>query len=315
MTAELYDQLGLDYKLAETNFHVCCPFCHDAKYHLRVYLDNGGWMCFRCGQRGAWDYLLWRVTGRRADVENTTAVDGLVDFNLVTAIQEVLEMPLYREYDERLIVPIKFPRWAIPITRKDREVLQFLKKRGFGQAEIITYGLRKSTDGQHLFIPYYEDDALVYWQTRSIYGKTIAFPSTGEVQAGASSVVFGLDVARRAIESGQCDNVIVTEGWADAIAAGLGGVALGGKTISEQQKKKLALLRSPRYTVLLDGDGTEVNSMYVFKKLELAGLNVGIAHCERSLDPCDMGRAAVSAAVMQTAPPVSGQFFQNLLEV
>lgn len=265
-----------------------CPFCVDVSgrpdtgYHLYVNTKKGKWICFRCGNQGNAQWLIKKLDFQ-AQIEFEKSEQP---FNL----QELLLRSLYGEIKEDKVKTqaMKYPHWAVKIHAKDA-AWKYLKGRGITIDNILTYKLRRSQDGQFIFVPFYEDGMFVYWQARAIHGKEKLNPSNAEGTLGKSYYLFGHDQAKNR------ETIVVCEGWADAITIGMNAVSIQGKTISDVQTEKLLKLKPNRVVVMLDfDDETEHQAKQIAQKIydrSMGAVSVGIVNGfgKTDLDPNDMG--------------------------
>lgn len=120
--------------------------------------------------------------------------------------------------------------------------LNYLNKRAITEQKAKAYGLGYSADNIILF--YYEYTLLVYWQTRSLFGKVFRFPEN----TNKSDFLYGFDT----VEPTQ--TVYIVESPIDAITIGDGALAIGGDAISKKQVRKLRMLLPGKVIICTDND-------------------------------------------------------------
>ena len=138
-------------------------------------------------------------------------------------------------------IPIDNPKWP----RLQKLALGYLKSRGITHKDATAYKLHYTPT--MIVFPYIEYDMIVYWQARTFSKviKQFLFPEISK-----SAFLYGFDNA----EPGQ--PVYLTEAIFDALSIGPGGMAIGGATLQEEQRRKLRAI-NPSYIVLAPDNDTE----------------------------------------------------------
>ncbi len=260
-----------------------CPFCkdkvgkHDTGFHLYANTSKQRWICFRCGSSGGLRYLLKRLN---VEVSDEPVWDNGVN------IKEILMDFMYHEDQKQPITkPIDYPRWAVRIRRND-EAYKYLIKRKFTVTDIIHYRLRRTDDS--IFIPFYENNMFVYWQTRGIFSDKKLNPPNSDKILGKSNYLFGHDLSVKA------DTIIIVEGWADAITVGPGAVSIQGKILSDIQAYKLSKMGAKRFVFFPDFDDktseTTIDSANKLRKYVDVPVGFVDMYGKETRDPNDIGR-------------------------
>lgn len=102
----------------------------------------------------------------------------------------------------------------------------YLLNRKITEDQIKIYGIGYA--GFDVVFPYKEDDKVVYWQSRSVLNKKFNFPSN----SNKTDWLYGYDNIE------PCSPIIVTESIFNSLMFDR-GVAIGGSSLSQQQKYKI----------------------------------------------------------------------------
>ena len=136
-----------------------------------------------------------------------------------------------------------------------------------------------------IIFPVYENEEMVYFQARCVgegHPKYLN-PKKGHFKKSRRAIIFNLERAK--------DEVVITEGWLDAISI-KNGVATFGKMVSEEQVLLLLSRKFKRYIILFDDDATK-ESLQLAERLLIGGADdVRIA----LLDGCDTNSNRKAAA-------------------
>lgn len=162
--------------------------------------------------------------------------------------RSILSNSYIKEEDTEIILempenatPIDVPKWP----KLQKLALNYLESRGVTKKDAMAYKLHYTPT--MIVFPYLEYDMIVYWQGR-VFSKEIKrflFPETSK-----SAFLYGFDNA----EPGQ--PVFLTEAIFCALSIGPGGMAIGGATMHDEQRRKLRAL-NPSYIVLCPDSDTE----------------------------------------------------------
>jgi hypothetical protein len=123
--------------------------------------------------------------------------------------------------------------------------LNYLQSRAISPQEAKQYYIHY--DSVSIIFPYVEFGVVVYWQSRSMVGKTFEFPPDS-VGVTKSQFLYGFDH----VEPG--DQIILCEAIIDAINIGPGAMAIGGANLSEAQIRKLKILGPSSIILAADND-------------------------------------------------------------
>jgi len=102
-------------------------------------------------------------------------------------------------------------------------------------------------DSVSIIFPYVEFGIIVYWQSRSMVGKTFEFPSE-TVGVTKSEFLYGFDQAEPR------EPLILCEAIIDAINLGPGTVAMGGADLKNKQLRKIKILNPSEIILAADND-------------------------------------------------------------
>lgn len=227
-----------------------CPFHEgDQKRHLWLNLSKQVFQCFRCSAHGTLANLLYQVRRKVPDRISVEDLRALVFDRPVVESKPVVKSPA---------LALDWPEHFRPLWEGNRDstlckqALKYLHGRGVDDNTIELYRIGYVPFGFYRYrvvIPIIENEEVVYWVARDFSGqaeKKILNPPSDKTGHKAKDYVFGLNFALRMGHGTLC------EGAFDGMAAGAGGCALLGKTISDTQLDKLCFL--PSLTILLDAD-------------------------------------------------------------
>lgn len=163
--------------------------------------------------------------------------------------KEIAEVPKETE--------ISMPSGAKPIseiqeTAAYKFAVNYLKSRSISAQEAEQYYV--NYDSVSIIFPYVEFGIIVYWQSRSMTGKTFEFPPDS-VGVTKSEFLYGFDQAEPR------GTLILCEAIIDAINIGPGAVALGGAQLSEKQLKKIKILNPDEIILAADNDKPDENNI------------------------------------------------------
>lgn len=263
----------------EANFYVkytgdfvslACPFCNgDDKLHVKVANTDREWgWCFRCE---TWTDAVKFVMVHRG-IERYEALEfikrGEFTESLATALQRQERKPKPRPREE--VLPKEFELVTLaPATAYGKSALRYLRKRKVTDLQLIDHGMGYCSTGNYhgcVIVPTTRDGDVVYFVARAFLRPGIKYlnPSKDEIGTGKSEVIFNYDRARVLGEG------VVCEGVFDALAMGTRGMAIFGKSASDEQ---LAMLMSfKKLGVCLDNDATR-ERMELVEKLCRLGVN------------------------------------------
>ena len=149
-------------------------------------------------------------------------------------------------------VPIKDEKYPLP----RKMAINYLESRGITYNDAVSFRIHYTPT--MVIFPYLEYDEIVYWQGRSFNRniKEFEFPDINLSGVGKSQFVYGFDNA----EPGR--PLYVTEAIFCALTIGPGGIASGGATLVESQRRKIRALGPSHIVLAPDGDEEGLASIY-----------------------------------------------------
>jgi DNA primase len=153
----------------------------------------------------------------------------------------------------------------------EKMAIQYLSSRGIDNDKIQKYKLHY--DVGSVIFPYFEYDAIVYWQKRSIGEKRFEFPDLNTFGVGKEMFIYGFDQCERDMPMYVCESII------DSITLGDNAVATGGASMSIQQCKKIKAILPSK--VILTPDRDEAGVLSVLKNTALIKsiLDIDVLFC------------------------------------
>ena len=216
-----------------------CPVCREGKSWLKKkrlfhYPDTGTFYCFNCSK--SWNSYSWlgEVAGMtKEEIDLHSDSDEVVKKEIFLD-----EEPLYKRSNNSL------PHDSINLLDKRQQdfyrsnstfikAVEYLKKRKLDLAinKSPSYFI-SFTDFIHknrICIPYYDDNKIVFYQTRSIDGTEPRYLN----KIGCDKTLFGIERVDSSI-----DYIFLFEGPLDASMV-KNGVSVAGLTLTEKQQKQL----------------------------------------------------------------------------
>lgn len=292
-----------EHTSSASEVRVNCTRCGDYKHHAYVSLRTGSWMCHRCGEKGGVYNLVAMLEGE----ENYANIKKILqsvkapahnhsDLNISFFLEQLTVRPKEDANATETHRKIPWPKYRTKDVDTGVKAYSYLRARGFSRADIQYYRLRCSACEKYVVVPFFEEGDLVYYQIREINGDQKLNPENG-VALGKSCYLFNHDGAA------QYEEVIVVEGWADAITVGRNAVAIQGKVLSKIQAKKLAALEAKRYIIFLDADDDttkqQADSAQLLSVYTQAPVFIVDAYGATKKDPNDLGRAECNRIISE----------------
>lgn len=270
-----------------------CPACiRDNRSHigtLHVNYHKGMCLCHSCGYAArsltvALRDLVGHVPRGVALPSGTSIVDAVRK----TMDEEVVSV---RKKDHKPTgLPDGFRRLYSSRIVDDEEAMarKYVHGRGVDEKTIEKFGLGYVRGNARLrnfvVFPFWMGGECVYWQGRRCFDMgRLAAKSFNPPATTREKFLFGLD---QAVES---DTVFLCEGPFDAVAFGVGGIALTSKVLHAAQVALLASLTPKRLVVCLDADehGRSQEYASILSRV-MSGVRVGYLLL-KSGDPSDHG--------------------------
>lgn len=226
--------MGAEYQMR-------CPFHQDSDPSLSVNVSKGVFICFGCGEKGKLGKLVRKLTGGTAEI--ATSSDSTE--------QAKAEIALPSDYT---------PLWQKPRSQYAKLALAYVFRRGITLEQLARYRIGYCGNGfftGRLIVPVYTRGCLMSFVARDFTGRAenkVKYPRGSRT----SEALFGYDQMRKEGRLGT--RVVITEGWADALAVDrelvgsskTGVVALGSNRISMSQVGLLSDVGE--FVILLDSD-------------------------------------------------------------
>ena len=261
------------YDVREVNnpdeVRIHCPFCNDDKYHGYVSLTKEVFNCFRChssqspGKRGysAYYFLLRAHSLSRSEILDVLhgggdAASGFIASTKKDKLSDVIERlsEATEEIIEEEFEPLDFPE-SHPVSpysssTVNRKAWMYIKKRLGKKAPYWTkeLGFRYCVSGPYsrrILLPVYDEERrLIYFQ-----GRAFMPPSSNPpyLNPAVERPLFSpLGVIG--------DDIVLCEGYFDALAIGSKAVAVFGSNLTDRQFKAIVTGDVSRITICFDDD-------------------------------------------------------------
>lgn len=241
--------IGIKTHFAPNNeFAIACVFCGDHEHHLHINEAKQRYFCYRRGCKGHTNTII-KHFGLSLDLKESTETSTLE--KLKKRFSDITLKPV----QDKAIPPVSLDLSKYQPLGHTKSLLaskakQYVLNRGFTEEQIKQYDLRIGS-GEHtgrIIIPFYEHQNCVYFQARAYMMspvKKVRNPTKQDITDGKSKWLFGFDQAQA------YEQVVVCEGWASAMSAGLNAVAISGTALSTTQLKKL-ICNWNDFVILLD---------------------------------------------------------------
>ena len=256
---EILTGLGIDAKRQRRELVALCPNPSHPDQHVGSWSMrcepgsdmNGLSYCYACGWSGDVFSLVSLVRGC-SFTESVDHVKGVAsDAELGEHAADVIyaDEAYDREFMSWLPQEMKRPDEVGPI-KKGGACWEYLVGRGFGEDEVLYYGLGDMQDSLRMFVPIMFGGKLIGYVARTYVDaeKKVKFPRGG---ASGTWGLIGLDRADRSRKIGS-----LVDGWADAFRLRQAGVqnpiAACGSSLTAEQAWALSWLE--QIDVWADGD-------------------------------------------------------------
>lgn len=276
---------------SDSEIRMNCRACGDHKHHMYVHVRSGKWMCHRCGEHGSLYTLIAQLEG---DADYRTIKQICQKFKTPEipsslSFHDIKEMLLSREKETSVEThkTIPWPKYYLRDACFSSVAMDYLKSRGFSKEDVQFYRLKTDRQEKYIVVPFFENGDLVYYQIRGINNSQKLNPEKG-VALGKSCYLFNHDGAK------QYEEVVVVEGWADAMTVGKNAVSIQGKILSKIQAKKLADMKANKYVIFFDADDStaqhQVNSAKLLQGYTDKPVFMVNSYTQTDKDPNDLGR-------------------------
>jgi len=254
-----------NYRVGDKSYRVNSLFDkEDRKKHLYIFVDGGGFRCFKTGKAGSFEFLV-KVVDRLPGDMNEESTQKRIDRHILAKYYVIKEKEFLEKVNNLIrettnirvnLNKIDLPEGTYPLTKEteiNKKFFNYLEGRGITREMIKRFRMGycvKGTYTSRVIIPIYDNKKIVYFMSRDITDKSskkYLNPSRDEVQGnGTGAIVFNLDH----IKAG--DTVVITEGIFNAFHNTEENVVLCsifGKTILYNQLKKI-LKKKPKAIIL-----------------------------------------------------------------
>lgn len=246
--------------------------------------------------------------------------------------ENLLESPVALKYlKDREIPNEMITRFGIGYSKDFNEIIDYLRKKGFSDGVILESGVAKIKN-DHMF------DAIatrIAFPIINIYGEVVAFSgrtmeknvdyakylNTAETPLFSKSRnLFGINLVKKAKQTGGLSEVIIVEGQIDVISLHKAGfssaLASLGTALTPEQAKMIKRL-SDNVVICYDGDFAGVKAtLRGLDILKKEGLNVRVATLPNKMDPDELIKSQGNDAfkkVLENALPLI-EYKLNYLE-
>lgn len=260
-------------------YRICNPFDGDQKYKLNINIVKGVCHDWRPGHQN-FDGPFVKFVQKFRNISFHEAIREVCGQRL--DLQSILKPKKTEEVPEEPQEPSsQLPTSAKPLRSAGENVvrstaLNYLATRGVSLEIAKKYDLHY--DSQMIYFPYREYDIPVYWQGRSINGKTFLFPENDASGSGKAQYLFGFDFA----EPGE--TLLIAESNFNAISLGDGATSSGGAGMSKSQGHKVKALNPGKVILAPDNDYEGV--MSIMRNADLIALYSSIP-CFFALPPSE----------------------------
>ncbi len=308
-------------------YWACCPFHNEKTPSFTVNEDEGFYHCFGCKESG--DVISFIMKYESCDFIQAIEIlakNANMEIPHYTGEKEVFEKKgkkdriiklldaAYKHYNENLYLPKakvaqeyiksrKFTKsdlenFKIGYADGPFEIVNYLKKQGFSESEMLDAGVVRNKDKHYfdinanrLVFPIFNSfNECVGFSSRVLdksLPKYINTPETLVFHKGR--VVFGINLVKALKQQGLLDKIIVVEGQIDVIAMHRAGfrsaVACMGTAMTKENAHELKKLSN---SVILCFDGDTAGEKATVKSIEVLkeeGLDVKIVALPDKHDP------------------------------
>lgn len=258
-------EANFDYKTRKggSELVICNPFNGDTGFHFNISINKANCHDWRGDDwAGNFKPTFLRFVQLYRNCSFTQAVKevcgGSVNLNSLRNELRKQRQQVDTEAKEREDVGISLPVGSQPILESSQPkmaaiLINWLNARGVDLEHIKLYNLHHCAD--HVVWPYYEYDALVYWQSRSRFNKFFLFPDES-VGVTKGMFIYGFDMIEPS------DYMILTEAIFGSHTLREQCGASGGAVLTELQVRKIRVLNPVRGVILgPDNDSAGLRSI------------------------------------------------------
>ncbi len=236
---------------------------------MKCVPESGFAYCFRCGHRSSLSELCIEVLGIAPKEAKALPISPTIE-----QLQKMMspDEPIEVLKDQRPVAFRLLPN--VPKTRFQREVYDYLEKRGWSFEMIhqrgVGYSLDKTLAGRIIF-PIYYGDTMVYWQARTMDDEEQ--PKYKNPYVSKEGIIYGMEWINPR------KKVVLVEGLFDT--PGMNAGALLGKRLTEGKILRLIAAGVKKVVLYLDGsaDVTDADIVNNSKALLRNGMTCEVAFC------------------------------------
>jgi len=252
-----------DYKIHDSDDHreyaICCPECAnrgeprpDSRYRLWINSKTGLFYCYNCDWTGPLPRFIQTI--ERVDYDKALRIlrgDLLDPMEHLNIRLDPGNQGWYEEVSqpEEKLKEIEFPFGYSAIEGSH----PYLEKRGipwqYAQANDWGYSDVGYCKGR-IVVPTFMEDKMVFWQARATWEENSkGFKKVLNPKGiSARSVLYNYDTAKH------YEQVILVEGFVDAVKVGENAMATNGKNLHPQQVDWLRKTKAKEVVVMWDAD-------------------------------------------------------------
>lgn len=265
-----------------------CPFCHHRKKKLSVNIEKGKWKCWTCDVRGNTFTSLVRKLNVPPDQYG----------ELKRLLIE--ELPRYKEDTEGQSVKLTLPSEYIPLydtikTKKGKDAMRYLEKRGIGIFDVIRYQIGYCEEGNYknrVIVPSYDESgALNFFVSRAFYDVM----SWAYLIPPVTRNVVGFDYYINWKQP-----IIICEGVFDAMTIKRNAIPLFGKTLSKKLREKMIVEGVNEIYLVLDTDALR-ETIKMAEHFMKNGVKVYVVELTGK-DPSELGFVKTHELIKKSTP-------------
>ena len=233
------------------------PFFADRGKRLYVNCDTGKWIDFHEGKGGAFPSFVAEYLGvtyseacKILDSDFTTIVTKNIDIrDIISSMKEEVVEEEAEEKEPLDVNPIMFDD-VDELDDDGEEAIRYLQNRKISPSGLGYFPKSDSEYGGRIFIPFYENNELVYFLARSYTGSELRYKNPPGL---STDVVFNYDNID--------DTVFIFEGALDALSLdNYPGTAILSNRMKDGQAKKLMGIQSIKNIVFVPDKDAEIET-------------------------------------------------------
>ena len=245
-----YEKNGREYIFSS-------PFFADRGKRLYVNCDTGKWIDFHEGKGGSFPSFVAEYLGvtyseacKILDSDFTTIVTKNIDIrDIISSMKEEVVEEEVEEKEPLDVNPIMFDD-VDELDDDGEEAIRYLQSRKISPSGLGYFPRSDSEYGGRIFIPFYENNELVYFLARSYTGSELRYKNPPGL---STDVVFNYDNID--------DTVFIFEGALDALSLdNYPGTAILSNRMKDGQAKKLMGIQSIKNIVFVPDKDVEIET-------------------------------------------------------